>query len=439
MQIQLVSHSSVLTFAEDAVIWSDPWLVSKVFNESWTLYPPPAFDDSMLQRIDYLWISHEHPDHFNVPTLRSLPDSFKERVTVLFQQNNSDKVFEALRGFGFKRFVALPHRRVHALTPKTDVYCYQVGQMDSCLGIRSGGDVAVNVNDATLSRGDARIMTADFGEATVVLNQFSTAGYAGLEDRETHLAKMADKHLELVVENHVDLGARVTIPFASFMIYSCDDNKYMNAFANRPRDVVERLKCRDLDVAVLYPGDVWDSSVPHDSEPALGRFEAAYAALDDFDFDPVEPVSLDDVRTAFEQLASDLREKYPALLLRRLAPVTVYIPDLGESVRFELATRRFESIGPTEDTDLVVHSQPLKFAFAFRFGVQTLGVSSRVVLRKGESNWARHRILLALYNAELYLKPRYLVSRSNLRHLWSRRHGLLRQIQTRLAQMREGF
>ncbi len=92
-----------------------------------------------------------------------------------------------------------------------------------------------------------------------------------------------------------------------------------------------------------------------------------------------------------------------------------------------------------DDTDMVVNSQPLQFAFAFPYGVQTLGVSSRLVLRKNEGNWAKHRVLLSLYNADLYLKPRYFLSRNNLRFLMERRHGLVRQAQMRFAHMREGF
>src|SRR5919109_597610 len=100
MQVRLISHASVIVKCGQVQIWSDPWLVSKVFNNSWSLFPEPVFENDMLEAIDYIWISHEHPDHFNIPTLRSLPSHFKERVTILFQEKNSDKVFDALRKLG---------------------------------------------------------------------------------------------------------------------------------------------------------------------------------------------------------------------------------------------------------------------------------------------------------------------------------------------------
>ena len=136
MEIRLISHASVV-IRTDVSIWTDPWLFGKAFNDSWSLFPPPAMDDSLYDSVDYLFISHEHPDHFHIPTLRSLPDAFKQRVTILFQENNSDKVFKALNKFGFPNTRALPHDKIVDLTDKTQIYCYQAGSMDSAFGVRS--------------------------------------------------------------------------------------------------------------------------------------------------------------------------------------------------------------------------------------------------------------------------------------------------------------
>lgn len=129
MELQLVSHASVIVRTPDTQIWTDPWLTGKVFNNSWTLLVPPAFDAALLDTIDYLWISHEHPDHFNIATLRALPEAFKQRVVVLFQASNSDKMFAAFNKLGYPNTRALPHRQIVPLCGQTRVYCYQVGQM----------------------------------------------------------------------------------------------------------------------------------------------------------------------------------------------------------------------------------------------------------------------------------------------------------------------
>jgi hypothetical protein len=310
--------------------------------------------------------------------------------------------------------------------------------MDSCLAIESDGHRTYNLNDATIDSHDAALMKRDFGPATVVLNQFSTAGYSGVADRERVLPEMAARHLDLVVQNHRDLSAERTIPFASFMIYATEDNAYMNEYANRPQDVADRFAKEGLELAVLFPGDALDTSLPYDSAPALGRYRAAYALLADFAYARPASVPLAKLRVAFDALAAELHAKFPRVLLRRLEPVTVRIPDLKASVRLSLCDRSWTEIAG-DDTDLVVWSQPLEFALRHPFGVQTLGVSSRVVVRRNAGNWARHRILLALYNADFHLKPRLLLTPANVRHVFERRQGLARQIRTRMAQMSAGF
>ena len=51
MQIQLVSHASVLIRTQDVQIWTDPWLTGKVFNNSWTLLHEPAEAEYRAQKV----------------------------------------------------------------------------------------------------------------------------------------------------------------------------------------------------------------------------------------------------------------------------------------------------------------------------------------------------------------------------------------------------
>src|SRR6266849_9056359 len=97
MKIHFIGHASIVAECRDTSILMDPWLFGKVFNNSWTLMPQPVLDRSLLEKVDYLWISHEHPDHCHFPSLDSLPAEFKERVTVLFQDRDYEKVFAALK------------------------------------------------------------------------------------------------------------------------------------------------------------------------------------------------------------------------------------------------------------------------------------------------------------------------------------------------------
>jgi UDP-MurNAc hydroxylase len=436
MQVRLVSHASVVISTADVRIWTDPWLVGKVFNDSWSLLVPPAWDEAMLDEIDHLWVSHEHPDHFNLPTLKALPAAFKRRVTVLFQALNTDKMFDAFRRLGFVKLRALPHRELVALTPNTSVYCYQVGQMDSCLAVRGDGQLLVDINDAEADAGDCRTMRADLGPARVVLNQFSLAGYSCEADRDARLPGKARRILDNMIANHRDLGADATIPFASFVYFSSVDNAYMNAYANSPRAAHAAFAAAGLELAVLDHGDTYTVGAPWDSGPALRRYDAAWAALPGLPLDPVAPVALAEICAAAERLGARLAERYPRWFLRAwLRPVTVEVVDLGATIELDLAHARTRS-APGAAPDLSLHGQPLLFLLQHPYGSQTLGVSARLTLRANAGNWRRHRVLLAMYNAEVYLRPRLLLTRRNLGLLRVRLRGGLRQLAAQLARMR---
>ncbi|MBL8971465.1 MAG: MBL fold metallo-hydrolase [Myxococcales bacterium] len=434
MQIELVSHASVVLRTADAAIWTDPWRTSKVFNNSWTLLVPAAPLD--LDGVDYLWISHEHPDHFNIPTLRALPDSFKRRVVVLFQANNSDKMFAALHQLGFPNTRALPHREIVHLRGDTRVYCYQVGQMDSCLAVLAGRDTALNINDAEAGPRDCAIIRADIGPARVVLNQFSLAGYGGEHDPADRLPGKARQILANMIANHRDLGAELTIPIASFVYFSSVDNAYMNAYANTPRDVADAFARARLQLAVLAHGDIYTVGQPHDNTAALRRYDEIYAELPHLPKDPVPPASLADISAALARLGERLRDRYPPLLLRAwLRPVTLELVDLGATIELDLP-RGHLRLTPGAAPDVSLHAQPLLFALQHPFGLQTLGVSARLRVHANLANWRRHRILLSMYNAELYLRPRLLFTRRNLDFLRARLHGGLGQLRDQLARIR---
>jgi UDP-MurNAc hydroxylase len=436
VKIQLVSHASVLIETVDAVIWCDPWIEGKAFNDSWALHPPAAWDPADLARIDYLWISHEHPDHFHIPTLKSLPPDFKRRVTVLFQQNNSRKMWEAFRRLGFVHHRELPHRRRVALTFTTEVYCYQEGQMNSCLVVRHDGENVINVNDAEIRAADCERIVRDVGPCATVLNQFSIAGYNGLTPRDVRLRTSARGVVDKLVDNHLGLKAEATIPFASFVYFCTDDNAYVNAYANTPRTTVDALARVGARAVVLYPGEAYDTRGPApDNAACLARFDAAYAGLAAAPTTRPPVVPFGDIAAAFARITAHLRERYGTLALAPLRPFVVAIPDLECRARFGVRDARVALVDATTPVDLTVCSQPLHFAFSHPFGVQTLGVSARFTLHANARNWALHRVLFAMNNAEIYLRPKYFFTGDNLRYFVQRARGAPEQVLRRLATM----
>jgi len=428
--ITLVSHASVIIEVEGVRILTDPWLTGTAFNDSWRLLIEPMDLAPELDTIDYLWISHEHPDHFHIPSLRAFPPSFRERVQVLFQaSSDAPKMISALEGpLGFRKITLLPHRAFHPLRNGVEVYTYQSRQIDSALGVRGGGTTILNLNDVEASKRDLALIRTDLGPIDALLNQFSIAGFSGIE---TTLAPLSASILDNMVRDHRALGAKATVPFASFAYFCCEDNRMVNRHANSPMQASERYIREGLPLVVLAPGDRWDVGSAHDNVRALAYYAKRYEAVDTLDYrraDPVEPATIFD---AFHAQRVRLRAMHGTLPLKLLRPFTVHVPDLDRTFTFGFANGGAREM-PNASPDLTIFSQPLHFLFAQPFGLQTLGVSGRYRLHAGKRNWLLHRILLAAMNAGIGLAPSRLFSRAQLAWLWSRRDGFVEQIDTRL-------
>ena len=436
MKITLISHASVIVESHGLRIWTDPWLSGKVFNESWSLFPPAAFDPALLDGIGYLWISHIHPDHFHIPSLSSLAPEFKRRVRVLFQDNHADRVFAQLKECGYHNFQVLPHRKQTALGDRTAVYSYSAGTLDSCLGVIEPEGSLFNVNDSRLNATDCRRVKSDIGPIDTLLSQFSLAVYNGFQPRESHLTRGAAAVLEKIFGNHSDLCAKVTIPFASLMRFSLADNRYMNAFANRPRDVWEFARRRGLGVAILFPGDTYDSSASFDSAPALAKYDAVYETIDQFQYDTPAAVPLRPIEEAFHEMVRHLHEKYPGPVLRMMRAVVVRLPDLEKTVAFSIATDSFNEVEASQPPDLLMCSQALHFCFFRPYGLQTLSSSAQHTVLRNLANWRIHRALFALNNAHAYGRLRYLLSSDTRNFIARRIRGIVRYTDLTRARLR---
>jgi UDP-MurNAc hydroxylase len=413
-------------------ILMDPWFSGKIFNNSWTLRPDPVFDDALIDRIDYLWISHEHPDHCHFPTLGSLPDSFKQRATVLFQARDSDKMIAAFKGLGYRRFLLLPHREIVPLDVEsaaaggTKVYCYHAGLMDSALAVLDDRKVTLNLNDARISTAECKLILKDLQHVDVLLSQFSLAAYAGFEPPERYLPERAGQILRNMSDVHRTLDAKATLPFASFIYFSTEDNKYLNQFANTVGDAYDYLNRRGQTAVVLYPGDQSEVGESHDSSEALRRYREL-PDLKELPYDPIETKPLDMIFEAYSAMAKQIRERYSRLLLLALSPVTIRVPDLDKTIKFSLPKGQIREVDSSVQPDLSINSQPLWFAFKFPFGVQTLGVSARFTLHRNFRNWKMHRILFSLNNGGIYLKPKYVLTPDFMNYVRSRLAGGMTQ------------
>jgi len=369
MQIKLISHASVLIESGGQRLLTDPWTVGKVFNESWALLSPPAPVD--YGQVDYIWISHEHPDHFNIPTLRSIPETDRKRIRVLYQKHASPRLLVAVGKLGFSSVVELPQYRWLELKDGLKVFCGSVASKDSFLAVSDGTHCVLNMNDCILTDVLARDIKRHVGSVDVLLTQFSFATWVGNDADDTEAASRKIKQL---TEQYEIFKPRYTFPFASFITFCSNENARMNDWVNSPQFV------RSLDISglyFLYPGDTCDLLVDQAPVCATQRYR------DDFNdrtIDPTPPpVTLDALEEAMSKRMSVLRKRVPRPLRRFVPCFDAYLHDTDQVLSFDVASGQYQvtEASPSEAAAarFVMCSQAAEYSFKFSWGLDTLLIS----------------------------------------------------------------
>jgi hypothetical protein len=387
--LTFVGHASLLLEEGDVSLLLDPWLVGDAFNEAWAPWPAPVLGPDQLARVTHLWVSHEHPDHLSIPTLRSIPPERRAAITALYQHHWSDEVATFLRSLGFADVVELHHGQPVRLGSQVVATLHQVGHEDAALTVSGERSTVMDLNDAKPSDAKLRRLRQEVGPIDVLVDQFSIAGWPGNPDDGERHRRVAASILDGVAR-HVELldPARL-VPAASFVRFVSPENCYLNDLGNRLADVVARIGADRT--AVMYPGDTWDLDEPWGGTgAALERHEAS-PPLPPGGLRTHAPKALDEVVVAAEEGVASLRAAYHRPLLRRLAPVTFHLTDLDERVLVDLE-HGVRVLGGHEASSacvVVTSSQAAWYAFGHRWGLTTLAISGRLQVHGDERAFTR--------------------------------------------------
>ena len=80
VNFRFLNHATVAIFFNEITLITDPWLFGPAFMTGWWLDQPSTEDSiEILQNADYIFISHNHPDHLHSQTLELLKKDQKNK------------------------------------------------------------------------------------------------------------------------------------------------------------------------------------------------------------------------------------------------------------------------------------------------------------------------------------------------------------------------
>ena len=438
-QFTFVNHASFMVRNDSAVLLVDPWVEGSAFNHGWRLLDRSTGNAALVAELNrtalpvFIWISHEHPDHFSIAFVKALKADARVRVTFLYQRTLDGRVAAFLRKQGFTVVVCEPGVPVtlgHGM--RIAVFPFSAG--DSWALIQSGARALLNLNDCVVNTSaqcqDVKAKVAALApRIDVLLTQFGYANWVGNPDQPELHRLAAREKIERMGMQIGMLKPALIVPFASFVYFSQPDNAYLNAAQNTPRTVADaaRLAKMARSIRFLQPGASFDldtataAALTETHRRALAHWSALLAG--DLPLLPAAPaVPLAEMQAAFDayrKLVTRSQRGLPQLLelMRRLAPLDIALTDLGQTVRCSyLKGMRVLPAGSPYDVALA--SPHALFLFKNEYGYDTTQVSGCFQVADGAAQSVFSRFFLPQRMGKNGYDSRH--PRATLRYLLSR-------------------
>ncbi|MDG2428481.1 MAG: MBL fold metallo-hydrolase [Acidimicrobiales bacterium] len=383
VKINFVGHSCFVYEVDGCRILCDPWLSGRVFHDGWDLYSPIDITMADLDGFQYLWISHEHPDHFHVPTLRAIPEGRRSEITVLLQTTIDRRVAEFCGELGFRAVRELSPDWIFPCpetAPGLEVLCVPAAEGNSWIAFRSGGTTVLNLNDCGVrNASEAAVIAERVGPLDLLLTQFSYANWVGNPDQRELRVSEALSKLEMVAFQCEALQAKQVVPFASHLYFCHPENFFLNDGVNTPGTAVRFLRdATSAEPVVLYNNESYEVGESHQTDGACLRFEEdVERALAAGPLSLENPsVGAEDLSKAVEDFLVRLRQDAPWYLRKMLGTTVIRLWDWEQSVRLTVDGLE-EDPTPEFEADIALHSSSLLLCLQYRYGLDTLGVSGR--------------------------------------------------------------
>ena len=248
MRITFVGHASLLIEANGLTILSDPWWQGPCFGAQWWPYPLPDSEIVKSQRVDYVYISHGHHDHFHLPTLKLFPGA---KVLVA----KGSELVGALRDLDFE-VMEVGSAPESELGDGVRCRIFKTHADDTLLAVSDGTETCINLNDALhaapeiVQRKFCRLIRKLYGRPDYVFCGYGTASHfpncyviPGKDRARTAVRRQA-YFTRIWAKIIRELNPRFGFPFAADVVFLENELFWCNEpvhNAERPTAVFERL------------------------------------------------------------------------------------------------------------------------------------------------------------------------------------------------------
>jgi len=242
LKIQTLGHACLTLYrkGESPLLLTDPWLVGSVYWRSWWLQNYPSDDEiDWLATGTHVYVTHEHPDHFHMPSIRRLGAGPAYLFPSLAERGYLDYLIA--RGY---RAESVEPLRWRQLDQDVSILSIPVWNDDSLLLIDTPNALILNLNDAKplppVLRAIGRVAER-IAKPRVLLCSYSPASLVNsfIDDNGIVSLRRPRHYVDYICGLCERLAIDYYMPFASQAVFLRPDSRW----ANEHRTTFEHL-CR---------------------------------------------------------------------------------------------------------------------------------------------------------------------------------------------------
>ena len=107
MKIEYLKSASYILHHKKFKVLVDPWLVDGEYYGSWSHYPKFNINKLNLDKIDFILITHIHPDHFSELTLKK----FNKKTKIIILKYAKPFLRQNIELLGFNDIIEIDHKK----------------------------------------------------------------------------------------------------------------------------------------------------------------------------------------------------------------------------------------------------------------------------------------------------------------------------------------
>lgn len=388
--LQFVNHASVLISNGNKSILTDPWYSGDVFDGGWSLLYENSNQEilDILKKTNFIWLSHEHPDHFSIKFFREFENIIKgNKITIVFQKTKDKRVTTFLKKLNFN-IIELEDGIKFEIDNNFFIKLQRSDFYDSALMVYINEIKIFNLNDCPIiEKKDILNFKKKYGTCDFLLTQFSYAAWKGGRNNISWRLKAAEEKLNTLINQSLLFEAKYTIPFASFIYFSDPYNFYLNDSVNTPSKLMSIKNKLKSKIIFLKPNQLIDlkNFYIKDEDQGYNFWQDKFSNLNNLFISKSQLKKIynfDLLFIEFQNYHQRLFLKNSITILKIISklkflkifqPLVINLKDINKKIKIDLLNKIF--IESNEHADIEMNSRSLFLIFTQDFGFDTLTIN----------------------------------------------------------------